>query len=75
MHTEVGEVDDYQRQARLGEEVPLGDAETMVHRVLRSITDFGPLTDLLAPDEGDLPRGRARLLPRRAGRLPAWRAH
>ena len=41
-------VDDYQRQARLGDEVPLGDAETMVHRVLRSITDLGPLTDLLA---------------------------
>jgi pilus assembly protein CpaF len=41
-------VDDYQRQARLGEEVPLGDAETMIHRVLRSITDLGPLTDLLA---------------------------
>ena len=41
-------VDDYQRQARLGDEIPLGDAETMVHRVLRSITDLGPLTDLLA---------------------------
>ena len=41
-------VDDYQRQARLGDEVPLGDADTMVHRVLRSITDLGPLTDLLA---------------------------
>ena len=41
-------VDDYQRNARLGEEVPLGDAAAMVHRVLRSITDLGPLTDLLA---------------------------
>ena len=41
-------VDDYQRRARLGEEVPLGDPVTMVHRVLRSVTDFGPLTDLLA---------------------------
>ena len=27
-------VDDYQRRARLGDEVPLGDAETMVQRVL-----------------------------------------
>jgi pilus assembly protein CpaF len=41
-------VDDYQRNARLGDEVPLGDAAAMVHRVLRSITDLGPLTDLLA---------------------------
>ena len=41
-------VDDYQRRARLGEELPLGDPVTMVHRVLRSVTDFGPLTDLLA---------------------------
>jgi pilus assembly protein CpaF len=44
-------VDDYQRQARLGDEVPLGDAQTMVHRVLRSITDLGPLTDLLARED------------------------
>ena len=41
-------VDDYQRRARLGDEFPLGDPATMVNRVLRSITDFGPLTDLLA---------------------------
>ena len=41
-------VDDYQRRARLGEEFPLGDPAAMVHRVLRSITDFGALTDLLA---------------------------
>jgi pilus assembly protein CpaF len=44
-------VDDYQRRARLGEEYPLGDPAAMVHRVLRSVTDFGALTDLLArPD-------------------------
>jgi pilus assembly protein CpaF len=44
-------VEDYQRRARLGEEVPLGDPVTMVHRVLRSVTDLGALTDLLArPD-------------------------
>jgi pilus assembly protein CpaF len=41
-------VDDYQRRARLGEEFPLGDPATMVDRVLRSVTDFGPFTDLLA---------------------------
>lgn len=41
-------VDDYQRRARLGEEVPLGDPGAMVQRVLRSVTDFGALTELLA---------------------------
>ena len=41
-------VDDYQRRARLGDEVPLGDPPAMVQRVLRSITDLGPLSELLA---------------------------
>jgi pilus assembly protein CpaF len=41
-------VEDYQRRARLGDEFPLGDPAQMVHRVLRSVTDFGALTDLLA---------------------------
>jgi pilus assembly protein CpaF len=41
-------IDDYQRRTRLGDEVPLGDAATMGRRVLRSITDLGPLTELLA---------------------------
>jgi pilus assembly protein CpaF len=41
-------VDEYQRRAHLGEVVPLGDPRDMVERVLRSATDFGPLTDLLA---------------------------
>ena len=41
-------VDDYQRRARLGEEVPLGDPDAMSERVLRSVTDFGALTGLLA---------------------------
>ena len=52
VHAEIERaVADYERQARLGEQVPLGDAAAMVHRVLRSITDLGPLTDLLArPD-------------------------
>src|SRR5262245_56437915 len=44
-------VDDYQRRARLGEEVPLGDPSVMVQRVLRAVTHFGPLTDLLARDD------------------------
>jgi pilus assembly protein CpaF len=41
-------VDDFQRRARLGDETPLGDVDAMVQRVLRSITDLGPLSDLLA---------------------------
>jgi pilus assembly protein CpaF len=40
-------VDDYQRRARLGEEVPLGDPLGMVQRVLRSITELGPLSEVL----------------------------
>ncbi|MGQ0805147.1 MAG: CpaF family protein [Actinomycetota bacterium] len=41
-------VDEYQRRAHLGDEVPLSDPRGMVDRVLRSITDFGALTDLIA---------------------------
>ncbi|HEX9467143.1 MAG TPA: ATPase, T2SS/T4P/T4SS family [Acidimicrobiia bacterium] len=41
-------VDEYQRRARLGEEVPLADPTEVAGRVMRSITDFGALTDLLA---------------------------
>jgi pilus assembly protein CpaF len=41
-------VDDYQRRARLGDEVPLGDPPEMARRVLRSITELGPLSELLA---------------------------
>jgi len=41
-------VDEYQRRARLGDAVPLGDPHAMVHRVLRSITELGPLSELLA---------------------------
>lgn len=41
-------VDDYQRRARLGDELPLGDPPAMVQRVLRSIIDLGPLSELLA---------------------------
>lgn len=41
-------VDDYQRRAHIGEEVPLSDPTGMVERVLRSITDLGPLTELVA---------------------------
>jgi len=44
-------VDEYQRRAHLGDEIPLSDPGHMVGRVLRSITDFGPLTELIArPD-------------------------
>jgi len=41
-------VDDYEQRARLGGELPLGDPRAMVQRVLRSITELGPLSDLLA---------------------------
>lgn len=41
-------VDDYQRRARLGDEVPLGDPPEMARRILRSIADLGPLSELLA---------------------------
>ena len=41
-------VDDYQRRARLGDEVPLGDPDEMARRVLRSVVELGPLSELLA---------------------------
>jgi pilus assembly protein CpaF len=46
---EVGSaVDEYQRAAMLGEHLPLADPAELADRVLRSITELGPLTDLLA---------------------------
>ncbi len=41
-------VDEYQRFAQIGEAVPLADPGGMVERVLRSVGDFGPLSELLA---------------------------
>jgi pilus assembly protein CpaF len=41
-------VDDYQRRARLGEARPLADPSAVVERIVRSIGDLGPLTQLLA---------------------------
>ena len=41
-------VEAFQHRARLGEQVPLGDERAMTRRVLRSITDLGPLTELLS---------------------------
>jgi pilus assembly protein CpaF len=41
-------VEDYQRRAHLGDGQALSDPADMVGRVMRSITAFGPLTDLLA---------------------------
>jgi pilus assembly protein CpaF len=40
-------VDAYQRRAHVGDEMPLHEPREMVERVLRSITDFGPLTELV----------------------------
>jgi pilus assembly protein CpaF len=49
VRTEVGAtVGDYQRAALLGEHLPLADPSELADRVLRSITELGPLTDLLA---------------------------
>ncbi|HEY3669776.1 MAG TPA: ATPase, T2SS/T4P/T4SS family [Acidimicrobiia bacterium] len=49
VRTEVGAtVDDYQRAAMLGEHLALSDPSELADRVLRSITDLGPLTDLFA---------------------------
>jgi pilus assembly protein CpaF len=41
-------IDDYQRRARLGDDLPLGDPMRMAQRVWRSITELGPLSELLA---------------------------
>jgi pilus assembly protein CpaF len=41
-------IDGYQRLAHLGEELPLVEPAEMGDRVLRSITDLGALTDLIA---------------------------
>jgi pilus assembly protein CpaF len=41
-------VEEYERVARLGDELPLLSPAVMADRVLRSIVDFGPLTDLIA---------------------------
>jgi len=41
-------VDEYQRSSHRGDSVPLKDPDVMTERIVRSITDFGPLTDLLA---------------------------
>jgi pilus assembly protein CpaF len=47
--TEVaGAVDEYQRRAHLGDQIALGEPRSMVERILRSVVDFGPLTELLA---------------------------
>lgn len=44
-------VDDFQRRAHRGEEVPLGDPAGMIERVVRSVTDLGPFTELVVrPD-------------------------
>lgn len=46
-----GAVEEYQRQAHLGRGRALADPGEMLERVVRSVADFGPLTDLLArPD-------------------------
>ena len=41
-------VAEYQRRARLGDGLPLVAPGAMADRILRSVTDLGPLTDLVA---------------------------
>jgi pilus assembly protein CpaF len=49
VHAEIRDaVEEWQRRARLGDAVPLADPQAMSVRVMRSITDFGSLTDLIA---------------------------
>lgn len=49
VRTAVGEaVEQYQQRAQIGEARALRSAADMVERVLRSIAEFGPLTELLA---------------------------
>jgi pilus assembly protein CpaF len=40
-------VEEYQRRSRLGEATPLSDPTAMARRVLRSVTELGPLSELL----------------------------
>lgn len=44
----AGAVDEYQRRAHLGQGRALHDPRQMVDRVLRSVADYGPLTELLS---------------------------
>lgn len=47
----AGAVEDYQRRAHLGGDRALADPAGMTERVLRSVAEYGPLTQLLArPD-------------------------
>lgn len=41
-------VDEYQRLSNLGENRAISDPNDMAERIVRSISDFGPLTELLA---------------------------
>ncbi len=41
-------VDAYEMRARRGDAAPLADADEMVTRIVRSVADLGPLSDLLA---------------------------
>lgn len=44
-------VDEYQRRAHMGRGRALADPSGMIERVVRSVSDYGPLTDLLSrPD-------------------------
>ncbi len=47
----AGAVDGYQRRAHLGQGRALADPADMVARVLASITDFGPLSELFARND------------------------
>ena len=48
-----GAVEEYQRRAHLGQGRALHDPHQMVDRVLRSVAEFGPLTELLNRSDVD----------------------
>ena len=44
----VRAVEAYQRRTQFGDEVPLSDPADMIERILRSVVELGPLTELIA---------------------------
>jgi pilus assembly protein CpaF len=67
-------VDDYQSRAHHGEQPPLHDPAAMIERVLRAVTDLGPLTELVARHDVEeifIEGARVSYLDDR-GRLRGW---
>jgi pilus assembly protein CpaF len=67
-------VDDYQSRAHHGEHPPLHDPAEMIERVVRAVTDLGPLSELLARHDVEeifIEGARVSYLDDR-GRLRGW---